>query len=205
MTAFPSIGASARLLVIGCAGILLLTSCSRNPPVAAPPPPPVVRVDPFETAEAAYSQGLLAAAADAYRRALDSDSPTSSPNQEISLGRLALIHSLPGSPLFDLDEAREQLRRLSARFPESMAGAPARSLIDLQGRIATLEAAAEEMQFTLDALETTIAGLESARSQQVTAIHMLEGEVEKLRVSLNRTQTELETLREIDRQLRQRN
>jgi hypothetical protein len=191
-------------LAVGLASLAVFAGCSRNNPVAAPPPPLVV-VDPFDTAENAYDQGLFVAAANAYSRALAPGSPTPAPDQELAIARLALIYSMPDSPLHDIDQARTHLTLLEERFPGSNQGAPARTMITLQSRIALLESTVEEMQTSLDALRSTIGEFETAATEQATTIHSLQAEVDRLQISLSATRTELETLREIDRQLRQRN
>ncbi len=199
---------SRGLLAVGFAGLAavlaMVAGCSRNNPVAAPPPALAV-IDPFETAEGAYDEGLLVAAANAYNRALAPDSPTPASNQELAIARLALIYSMPDSPLHDVDRARTHLTLLEERFPGSNRGAPARAMIDLQSRIVALETTVEGMQTSLDTLRSTIGEFEMATTDQTATIHSLQAEVEQLRGSLSQTRTELETLREIDRQLRQRN
>lgn len=193
-----------RLLALGFASLTAIAGCSRSNPVAAPPPALVV-IDPFDTAEGAYDEGLFVAAANAYTQALEPDSPTSETNRELAIARLALIYSMPRSPLHNLDQARTHLRLLEDRFPGSNQGAPARAMVDLQTRISELEDTVKEMQASLDTLRSTIAEFEAAATEQTSTIHALETEVERLQISLAETRTELETLREIDRQLRQRN
>jgi len=183
-----------------------MAGCSRNNPVAAPPPTPpsLVVIDPFDTAETAYDEGLFVAAANAYNRALAPDSPTSTSNQELAIARLALIYALPDSPLHDTDEAGTHLSLLEERFPGSNLGAPARALIDLQSRIHSLEATVDEMRASLETLRRTVREFETVSTEQTVTIDSLEAEVARLQASLAETRSELQTLREIDRQLRQR-
>jgi flagellar biosynthesis chaperone FliJ len=196
--------AVSGLRILCLAGLIGLAACSRSNPSAPAPPPPVV-IDPFDMAESAYDRGLFVAAANAYNLAIAPDSPTSMADQERAHAQLALIHAMPESPFHNLEAAEAHLVELRERFPASREGALARTLIALQAQIVELERMVDQMDSTMVALRSTIDAQETARSEQSTAIHALESEVEQLQTTLAATRTELETLREIDRQLRERN
>lgn len=129
--------------------LVLLTSCQKQAPL---PLPPVVSQLP--QAEAALSAGNYARADELYRAI--SEGPSMA-EREIALGKRALIHALPETPLYSPSEARALLEELRLEFPESTMGTDAEAVLGVLPRIDALREAgarsAEELRASRQAQE----------------------------------------------------
>ncbi len=167
---------------LALAAFLALAGCGPSGPAPVPPEP-----DPSIRAGAAFAEGDYRTAARAYRLALEFSDPRVEVDREEAFYRLALIHALPDSPLNDVDAARRVLDDMLGEFPGSARAAGLAPLLELQSVAADLRA-------RLDASRLEIGRVEAER----------DAELEALRDALEAAESELETLRAIDRDRRRR-
>ena len=113
--------------------------------------------DPLLTqADALYETSDYESAAQTYRLVLDRDPGDAT---DRILFRLAMIHLLPDSPVPDPESARVYLDRLVEGFPESPFAEPARLVLDLEGRIAKLDARSTEQAHKISELTEQLEAL----------------------------------------------
>ncbi len=161
---------------------LALAACGPSAPAPVPPEP-----DPSIPAGIAFAEGDYETAARAYRRALEVTDPRIAIDREEAFYRLALIHALPDSPLHDAAAARRILEDMRAEFPGASRAVGLGPLLELQ-------AVAADLRSRLDAARAEIGRVASER----------DAELDALRQALDAAESELETLRAIDRDRRRR-
>lgn len=113
-------------------------SCARR----APPPVPSADPPEWSAAEQSFEQRDYASAARAYEAFLKTHVPSS--NAEKALFRLALIHTLPESPLNDVEEATRLLTKFLETYPDGTYAPEARLILRLHGRSRELETETSE-------------------------------------------------------------
>jgi uncharacterized small protein (DUF1192 family) len=178
----------------GIAGaVLVLAACG---PSSTPPASPS-EPSPFTEAGAAFEEGDYEAAANAYRRALLVTEPGADIDREESLFRLSLMHTLPDSPLHDTGQAQLFLDAMLEEFPDSFWEAEIRSMLELQSVVA-------DLQSTVVAMRSTIDRLEAERNAQAEFSAEQDARVDEVGQQLEAAESELETLRAIDRGRRPR-
>lgn len=153
-----------------------------------------------------YEAGMYEKAAEVYR------ADTTLHHQEGALYRSAMMHALPGSPVYDPEQARDELDRLVLLFPGTGHRAsvePLRSLlreIVRQRRdLAAARADAQRTSARVRSLRQRLDRLQEAVEDHRARMDSLEGEnrrlIEMLRTradTLRRLRTELRKLKAID-------
>lgn len=164
-----------------------------------------------------FAAGDWIAAEAAYRETLRDDARRAQADR--ALFRLALVYSLPESPLQDLERAEDSLSRLLAQHPSSEHAPAARALLawhrradeharELAARAAELERARSRAAELAAASSDTRADLSQRdeKTRELTAelaaerrrSAELEAELERLAARASRLETELEQLKKID-------
>jgi len=153
-----------------------------------------------------YEAGMYEKAAEVYR------ADTTLHHREGALYRSAMMHALPGSPVYDPQQAREELDRLLVLFPGTGHRASIVPLRSLLGEIVRqrrdLAAARTELRRLtgrVRSLQERVDGLEEGFEGQRAHLDSLRGEnrrlIDMLRVradTLRRLRTELRKLKAID-------
>ena len=136
----------------------------------------------------------------------------SSPLEPRALYRLGLIYSLPDSPLYNPDRARDTLQQLAEHSEGGLYSRQASLVLTLQDEISHLERAARSQASLAARLEnelgrleeeaaqaTSEAGQQESRARRLTSeISYLRTEIASLTESLERREQELERIKEID-------
>jgi tetratricopeptide (TPR) repeat protein len=153
-----------KVLAVAFLGLTLaLGACHKKPSVKVtpPPPPPVIIPEPppepeptlppiptpppvnyFAQGEEYFENGDYPHAVGSYEKFLGGDSTEK--NHDYALFRLAIIYTLPGSPLRDLPKGIGLLKRMVTLFPESPLRAQAQLILDLQAEVDRMKGEAKE-------------------------------------------------------------
>jgi hypothetical protein len=173
--------------------------------------------DGLREADELFAGGDLEGAAASYRAAAVADPPPAGIDR--ALHHLALLHSLPGTPLHDPERARSLLERLAAEHPQSPYGRAAATALErererrrLASELAVERARSDALAARLDAAESRAAeaerGGENAqatggreRAELRRRAGELEAELARCREQVTRLESELSALKAIDLEL----
>lgn len=166
-------GTRRRLL----AASLLLTAC--------------VSVSWETRADRAWRDGDMEAAAAAYESLLEAD--PGGAREARALYRLAMIHSLPESPLRDDRRATDLLERLLALYPDSPYAPQAAATLELQRQVTALREMSSELSARLQEIQgetyDAVRGLQEEMGR-------IQGEAEAKDQRIGQLQNQLSGLRE---------
>jgi len=109
-----------------------------------------------------------------------------------SLYRLGLAYAVPGTPVYDPEQARDLLAQFETRFPMSKRLAEARILVGVLGEITTLRSELAAGRRQRDAAAETIRRLETANTRLQDTVSVQQRRLRELREELTRLETEVE-------------
>jgi two-component system sensor histidine kinase GlrK len=132
-----STAAATALLCLLVTGVPLLGGCR-------PAATNAVEAGPLEIGDAHFERGDFPAASDAYETWL-AQAPLGPPEDQV-LFRMALMRTLPGSPIRDARRARRYFTDLVERYPQSPLRAAADYLLGLQREVEELRHQLEEIK-----------------------------------------------------------
>lgn len=138
-------------------------------------------------------------AAVAYEKALkDAEGKDASVALERSLFRLAILHFLPQSPVFDKQRARQLFQQLIERFKAGPYRAQAAVILELDQQQQHLLSQAEEQQQQLAQVEGTSSNLSEDAADLRSTVGQLRQDLQRLQDEIAACQKQLDELKAID-------